>query len=191
MTIYSIDDVKPELPNEGALFWVAPDANVIGRVRVGPLVSIWFGATIRGDNDPVDIGSGTNIQENAILHTDHGFPLSVGKNCTIGHRAILHGCTIDSGVLIGMGATVLNGARIGKNSLVGACALVPENREIPDETLAIGVPAKIVRRLSKSEIVANAQIAKHYQDNVTRYINSLTVTDSLANLPKNAEMTIV
>ena len=178
MTLYSLENNQPSLPEDGRSFWIAPDANVIGRVHVGKLVSIWFGATIRGDNECVTIGAGTNIQENSVLHSDPGFPLVLGQNCTVGHMAIVHGCTIANGTLIGMGATVLNGARVGKNCLVGARALVTEGREIPDETLAIGMPAKVIRKLTDEEILANAQIARHYQENILRYINSLKIIGS-------------
>ena len=123
MPIYSLDDTAPILPEPGR-FWIAPDAHVIGKVRLGLDVGIWFGAVLRGDNELIDIGEGTNIQEGALLHTDMGAPLSVGAGCTIGHKAILHGCTIGENSLIGMGATILNHARIGANSLVGANALV-------------------------------------------------------------------
>ena len=134
MPIYSLDDINPILPEAGR-FWIAPDAHVIGRVRLGADVTLWFGCVLRGDNELIDIGEGANIQEGALLHTDMGFPLSVGPNCTIGHHAILHGCASGANALIGMGATVLNGAKIGANCLVGANALVTEGKTFPDNSL--------------------------------------------------------
>jgi carbonic anhydrase/acetyltransferase-like protein (isoleucine patch superfamily) len=146
MPTYSLDASSPELPAPGS-FWIAPDAHVIGKVRLAADVGIWFGAVLRGDNELIDIGLGTNIQEHAMLHTDMGFPLSIGAGCTIGHRAILHGCVIGANSLIGMGAIVLNGARIGRNCLVGAGALVTEGKEFPDNSLIVGAPAKAIRSL--------------------------------------------
>lgn len=146
MAIYAFEDFRPVLPENGR-FWVAPGAHVVGQVRIGADVSIWFGAVARGDNEPIDIGEGTNVQEGVMLHADPGFPLVIGAGCTIGHHAILHGCTVGAGTLIGMGATVLNGARIGANCLVGANALVTEGREFPDDSLIIGAPAREARPL--------------------------------------------
>jgi carbonic anhydrase/acetyltransferase-like protein (isoleucine patch superfamily) len=146
MPVYSLDDDNPELPPAGH-FWVAPDAHIIGKVRLLPDVSIWFGAVLRGDNEWIHIGKGSNVQEHAMLHTDMGFALHIGENCTIGHQAILHGCTVGDNSLIGMGAIILNGAKIGKNSLVGAGALVTEGREYPDNSLIVGSPAKAIRTL--------------------------------------------
>ena len=128
--IWELDGITPEI-GDGA--WVAPDANLIGKVVLGAAANVWFGATLRGDNEEIRIGRGTNIQENTVCHTDMGFPLVIGADCTIGHKAMLHGCTIGDGTLIGMGATVLNGAKIGKGCLIGACALITEGKEIPDE----------------------------------------------------------
>lgn len=146
MPIYALDDQEPTLP-EGGRYWVAPDAHVIGRVVLAEDVGVWFGAVIRGDNDPISIGAGTNIQEGAMLHSDPGSPLTVGAGVTVGHHAILHGCTVGSNSLIGMGATLLNGARIGSNCIVGANALVTEGKEFPDFSLIVGAPAKAVRTL--------------------------------------------
>ena len=122
--------------------WIAPDATLIGDVQVGRNAGFWFGVVIRGDNEPIVIGADTNVQEHTVMHTDPGFPLTIGEGCTIGHRAMLHGCTIGDNSLIGMGAIVLNGARIGKNSLVGAGALVTEGKEFPDNSLIVGSPAQ-------------------------------------------------
>lgn len=161
MPIYSLDDLHPELPEEGH-FFVAPDAHVIGRVRLGRDVGIWFGAVLRGDGEPIDIGDGSNIQEGCVVHTDPGAPVVVGTGCTIGHRAILHGCTIGDNVLVGMGATVLNHARIGANSLVGANALVTEGKEFPENSLIIGSPAKAVRTLDADAIATLRRSAEGY-----------------------------
>lgn len=168
MTIYALDGLSPELPGDGD-YWIAPDANVIGRVIVQSGVSIWFGATLRGDNDTITIGQGSNVQENTVMHTDMGFPLTIGRDCTIGHKAMLHGCTIGDETLIGMGATILNGARIGRNCLVGAGALVPEGKEIPDGSLVVGTPARVIRTLDDTAIKGLRRSAAHYRDNMRRF----------------------
>ncbi|SDI06357.1 gamma carbonic anhydrase family protein [Lutimaribacter saemankumensis] len=166
MTIYALDGVSPEIAEDT---WVAADANVIGRVVLEPGASVWFGATLRGDNEEIRIGAGTNVQENTVMHTDMGFPLLIGAGCTIGHKAMLHGCTIGENSLIGMGATVLNGAKIGRNCLIGAGALVTEGKEIPDNSLVMGSPGKVVRELDgKAEAMLRAS-AVHYQDNMRRF----------------------
>lgn len=146
MPLYALDGTRPETPAAGE-WWLAPDAHVIGRVRLAAGVGIWFGSVLRGDNEWITIGEGSNIQEGCVFHTDMGYPLTVGANCTIGHCAILHGCTIGENSLVGMGATVLNGARIGRNSLVGANALVTEGKEFPDNSLIVGSPARAIRTL--------------------------------------------
>jgi carbonic anhydrase/acetyltransferase-like protein (isoleucine patch superfamily) len=161
MPLYSLDGIAPETPPEGE-WWLAPDAHVIGRVRLAPGVGIWFGAVLRGDNELIAIGERSNIQEGCVLHTDMGFPLSVGAGCTIGHRAILHGCSIGDNSLIGMGATVLNGARIGRNSLVGANALVTEGKEFPDNSLIVGAPARAIRTLDETAAAGIAASARGY-----------------------------
>lgn len=172
MMLYELDGVKPNLPEDDD-YWIAPDANVIGRVTIGSAVSVWFGATIRGDNEPVRIGGGTNIQENTVVHSDPGFPLTIGENCTIGHKAMLHGCTIGDQSLIGMGATVLNGARVGNNCLIGAGALITEGKEIPDGSLVVGAPGKVVRTLDKTTVDGLLRSARHYQENMRRFRNGL------------------
>ncbi len=146
MPLYELDGVSPQTPAEGQ-YWVAPDAHVIGKVQIGEGVGIWFGAVLRGDNELIQIGRDTNIQEHAMLHTDMGFPMQIGEGCTIGHGAILHGCILGDNVLIGMGAIVLNGAKIGAGSLVGAGALVTEGKEFPPGSLIVGSPAKAIRTL--------------------------------------------
>lgn len=172
MTLYTLDGHAPELPEDND-FWVAPDANLIGKVRLGSGASVWFGATLRGDNELIDIGAGTNVQENTIMHTDMGYPLSVGANCTIGHKAMLHGCTIGAQSLIGMGATVLNGAKIGRNCLIGAGALVTEGKEIPDGSLVMGAPGKVIRALDEAAIAKLLASATNYQNNMRRFRDGL------------------
>jgi carbonic anhydrase/acetyltransferase-like protein (isoleucine patch superfamily) len=166
--IYSLDGIAPEVPDDAA-YWVAPDAHVIGAVHLARDVGIWFGAVLRGDNEPITIGEGTNIQEGAMLHTDMGFPMTIGAHCTIGHHAILHGCTIGDGALVGMGATVLNGARIGAGSLVGANALVTEGKSFPDRSLIVGSPAKAVRELDDATVEGLMRGAAGYVRNWKRF----------------------
>jgi len=148
MTVYGLDGVLPELPGKGQC-WIAPTASVIGQVRLGDDVSIWFGAVIRGDNEPIVVGERSNIQDLAVIHTDPGFPVTIGAGCTIGHRAILHGCTIGENSLVGMGAMVLNGATIGRNCMIGAGALIAEGKAIADNSLVVGMPGKVVRTLGE------------------------------------------
>ena len=166
MTLYALGDTTPELHDDT---WVAPDANLIGNVRLLAGASVWFGATLRGDNEEILIGEGSNVQENCVFHTDMGFPLTIGTNCTIGHKVMLHGCQIGNNSLIGMGATILNGARIGDNCLIGAGALIPEGKEIPDGSLVMGMPGKVVRQLDEAAIKGLELSALHYQDNMRRF----------------------
>ena len=168
MPIHSLDADSPDLPAAGQ-FWVAPDAQVIGKVRLARDVGVWFGAVLRGDNELIEIGEGSNIQEHSMLHTDMGFPLTVGRGCTIGHRAILHGCTIGDNSLVGMGAIVLNGAKIGKNCLVGAGALVTEGKEFPDNSLIVGVPEKAIRTLDEKAVAGLQASATNYVANWKRF----------------------
>lgn len=172
MTLYSLDGRTPVLP-DGGEFWIAPDANIIGQVIISTGCSIWFGSTLRGDNEAITLGEGSNIQENCVLHTDMGFPLTIGKNCTIGHKAMLHGCTIGEQSLIGMGATVLNGARIGKNCLIGAGALIGEGKEITDGSLVVGMPGRVIRKLDQIAIDGLLKTAIGYQNNLRRFRNGL------------------
>ena len=144
MAIYELDGIKPEFPEDG-LYWVAETATVIGKVKLHTNVSIWYGSVLRGDNEWIEINTRSQVQDNATLHTDPGFPLTIGRDCVIGHNVVLHGCTIGDGSLIGMGAIVLNGAKIGTNSLVGAGAVVTEGKTYPDNSLILGAPAKAVR----------------------------------------------
>ena len=164
--IYALGDLTPDIDADT---WVAPDANVIGRVRLKAGASVWFTATLRGDNEWIEVGPGSNVQEGSTLHTDMGYPLTIGRDCTIGHNVILHGCTIGDESLIGMGAAVLNGARIGRNCLIGAGALITEGKEIPDGSLVMGAPGKVVRQLDAAAFANLRASARHYQDNMRRY----------------------
>lgn len=161
MPVYSLDGHNPQF-EERTSNWIAPDATLVGKVIIGRNVSLWFGVVLRGDNEPITIGANTNVQEHCVMHTDMGFPLTVGEGCTIGHRAMLHGCTIGDNSLIGIGAIVLNGAKIGKNSLVGAGALVTEGKEFPDNALIVGSPARVIRLLDDAAIARLKQSAKTY-----------------------------
>jgi carbonic anhydrase/acetyltransferase-like protein (isoleucine patch superfamily) len=172
MPLYALDQDEPTVP-AGDRCWIAPDAHVIGRVTLGDDVGVWFGAVIRGDNEPIEVGDGTNIQEGAMLHADPGFPLVIGSGCTIGHHAIVHGCTIGSNTLVGMGATILNGARIGRNCLIGAGALVTEGKEFPDNSLIVGAPAKFKRELDPGEIERLHVSSATYIRNAERFRRSL------------------
>jgi carbonic anhydrase/acetyltransferase-like protein (isoleucine patch superfamily) len=146
MPLYELDGVAPKLPASGR-FWIAPDAALIGNVEIAEETSVWFQAVLRGDNERILVGRRSNVQDGSLFHTDPGFPLTVGEACTIGHHAILHGCTIGDGALVGMGATILNGARIGAQSIVGAGALVTEGKEFPAKSLIVGAPARAIRML--------------------------------------------
>ncbi|WP_413718906.1 gamma carbonic anhydrase family protein [Silicimonas sp. MF1-12-2] len=172
MTIYALDGISPTLPEDGD-FWVAPDANLIGRVILKSGASVWFGATLRGDNEPITIGEGSNIQENCVIHTDLGYPCTVGRDCTIGHKAMLHGCTIKDGSLIGMGATILNGAVIGEGCIIGAGALIAEGKEIPDGSLVMGVPGKVVRQLDEAARTGIPSSAEHYRTRMRHFRTAL------------------
>jgi len=174
MPIYALDEHTPQLPER---YWVAPDAHVIGRVRLGLDANIWFGAVLRADNDTIEIGAGTNIQDGVMVHADPGFPVFVGAGCSVGHHAILHGCTVAAGALIGMGATVLNGARIGANCLVGANALVTEGKEFADNSLIVGAPAKAVRTLDPAVIARFQKDAVRYVERSRRYAAGLKRID--------------
>jgi carbonic anhydrase/acetyltransferase-like protein (isoleucine patch superfamily) len=148
MAIYELDGQAPEFPSEGN-YWVAENATLIGRVRLKDDASVWFGSVLRGDNEWIELGERSQIQDNATLHTDPGFPLTIGANCVIGHNVILHGCTIGDESLIGMGAIMLNGAKVGRNCLVGAGAVVTEGKTFPDNSLIVGAPARVIRTLDE------------------------------------------
>lgn len=172
MPLYSFESRRPQLPPEGS-FWIAPEASVIGDVRIGRDVGIWFGAALRGDNEPIVVGARSNIQELCTLHTDMGYPLEIGEECTVGHNAILHGCVIGDGSLVGMGAVVLNGARIGRGCLVGAGALITEGKVFPDHSLIVGAPAKAIRTLNSSAVEALRASAEHYVERWRRFASGL------------------
>lgn len=164
--IWELDGIAPEIADDA---WIAPDAQIIGRVLIEPGASIWWGAVLRGDNEEIRIGRGSNVQDLCCLHTDPGFPLTIGANVTVGHRAMLHGCTIADASLIGMGATVLNGARIGSGSLIGASALVSEGKEIPDRVLVMGAPGRVVREIDDAQYQDLLDSAARYQANGARF----------------------
>ena len=166
MAIYRLGD---DMPDIAASAWVAESAQVIGRVRMGENASVWYGAVLRGDNDWITLGAGSNVQDGSVLHTDHGFPLTLGQNVTIGHQVMLHGCTVGDNSLVGMGSIVLNNARIGKNSIVGAGALVTEGKEFPDGVLIVGSPAKVVRALTPEQIARLQATAEHYVEQKLRH----------------------
>ncbi|GJD77865.1 gamma carbonic anhydrase family protein [Methylobacterium gregans] len=175
MSLYALDGHAPVLADDSV--WVAPGAHVIGQVHLGARASVWFGAVLRGDNEPMRVGAGTNIQDGAVLHSDPGFPLTIGDGVTVGHRAIVHGCTIGDGTLIGMGATILNGARIGRGCIVGANALVKEGAEFPDGSLIVGMPAKSVRSLDEAGAADLRRLAEHYVANARRFAAGLVRQD--------------
>ena len=168
--IWELDGIAPEIADDA---WIAPDAQIIGRVVIEPGASIWWGAVLRGDNEEIRIGRGSNVQDLCCLHTDPGFPLTIGEGCTIGHRAIVHGCTIGDNSLIGMGATVLNGAIIGNNCLVGANALVTEGKVFPDNSLIVGSPAKAIRTLDAEAVEGLKRSAESYVRNWQRFSRGL------------------
>ncbi|WP_316859897.1 gamma carbonic anhydrase family protein [uncultured Cohaesibacter sp.] len=172
MPLYQLGQSEPQLPSDGQ-YWIAPTACLIGKVIVGHEASVWFGSVLRGDNEPITIGDRSNIQESCTLHTDMGYPLTIGKDCTIGHNVILHGCTIADNSLIGMGAVILNGARIGRNCLIGAKALIPEGKVIPDNSLVMGMPGKVVRQLDEEAIRGLSRSAAHYVANWKRFSEEL------------------
>jgi carbonic anhydrase/acetyltransferase-like protein (isoleucine patch superfamily) len=170
--IYELDGQKPDLPEPGR-YWVAPSAAVIGKVRLKTDCSIWFGAVLRGDNEWIELGERSQIQDNATLHTDLGFPITIGPGCVIGHSVILHGCSIGPHTLIGMGAIVLNGARIGANCIVGAGALITEGKSFPEKSLIVGTPARAIRTLDETAAVGIADGAEFYVGNFKRYAKGL------------------
>jgi carbonic anhydrase/acetyltransferase-like protein (isoleucine patch superfamily) len=169
--IYSLDGVTPQIHPDA---WIAPTAVLIGRVVVEAGASIWFGAVLRGDNEEIRVGAGSNVQENSVLHTDMGYPLTIGVNCTIGHKAMVHGCIIGDQTLIGMSATILNGAKIGSLCLVGAASLVTEGKDIPDGSLVMGSPAKVIRSLDDAARARLLLSAESYQRNARRFAKGLT-----------------
>lgn len=172
MPIYSLQGEAPQLPKEGS-FWIAPNAILIGKVRLLRGSSVWFGAVLRGDNDWITVGENSNIQDNAVLHTDAGIPLEVGRNVTVGHSVTLHGCTVGDNCIVGTGATLLNRCKIGANSVVGAHALVAEGKEFPEKSLILGVPARVARKLSDEDSAMLTLASTHYVENAQRYAQGL------------------
>ncbi len=170
MPIFSLGEKTPQL---GAGVWVAPNATVIGDVRLAANVSIWWNAVLRGDNDPISIGANSNIQDGSVLHTDEGVPMTLGSDVTVGHLVMLHGCTVGDGSLIGIGSVVLNRAVIGKGCIVGANTLIPEGKAYPDRVLIVGSPGRVIRELSDEDVLRLKASAAHYVDNAARYRKSL------------------
>lgn len=168
MAVYRFGDKVPELP-EGDEYWIAPNAQVMGNVILKKNASVWFGAVLRGDNDPITVGENSNVQDNSVLHTDYGSPLVIGANVTVGHKVMMHGCTIGDGTLVGIGAIVLNGAVIGKNCLIGAGTLITENKTFPDNVMILGSPGKVVRELSPEQAARMAFGARGYVENWKRF----------------------
>ena len=173
MSVYNLGSVTPELPNDDE-YWIAPTAAVMGRVVLKKNASVWWGAVLRGDNDPIVIGEGSNVQDGSVLHTDTGSPLIIGANVTVGHLVMLHGCTIGDNTLVGIGSIILNGAKIGKNCLIGANCLITEGKEIPDNSLVMGAPGKVVRELSAEQAAMMSAGSQHYVQNWKRYKRELT-----------------
>jgi len=170
VSIYSLDGVTPKLADD---VYVAPNAQVMGNVEMDAESSVWFGAVLRGDNDLIKIGPRSNVQDNSVLHTDPGMPLTIGEGVIIGHQVILHGCTIGDNTLIGIGATVLNGAKIGKNCLIGAHALITEGKDIPDRSMVVGAPGKVIRTLNEQQIAMLKLNAEVYVANAKRFKTGL------------------
>lgn len=176
MALYSIDGIEPELPENGD-YWIADSAEVMGRVKLEPRASVWFAAVVRGDNDLITIGEDSNVQDGAVIHTDPGVEVRIGKGVTIGHQAMLHGCTVGDYSLIGIGATVLNGVTIGKNCLIGAHAFIPEGREIPDNSMVLGAPGKVVKEIGPEMVKVLEASAASYVKNHQRFKKGLKKID--------------
>lgn len=172
MSVYALGALAPQVPSEDE-YWIAPTASVMGDVILKKNASIWWGAVARGDTDTLTIGENSNVQDGSVLHADHGIPLIIGANVTVGHMVMLHGCTIGDNSLIGIGSIVLNGAKIGKNCLIGAGALIPEGREIPDNSLVMGAPGKVVREVSEQQAMGLKMSALHYVENWKRFRRDL------------------
>ena len=172
MALYELDGVRVATPGPGR-FWVADNATVVGRVTLEADTSVWFNTVIRGDAEPIHVGEGTNIQEGCVLHTDPGYPLTIGKRSLIGHMAMLHGCTICSNTLVGIGAIVLNGGKIGDNCIIGAHTILAENKEIPSGSVVIGVPGKIVRQIRPEDIAKIKEDVQHYIENSRRFAKGM------------------
>ncbi|MEQ8325781.1 gamma carbonic anhydrase family protein [Parvibaculum sp.] len=176
MPVYAIGEKKPILPGESE-YWIAPNAEVMGNVKLERNASVWFGAVLRGDNELITIGENSNVQDGSVLHTDPGSPLTIEANVTIGHMVMLHGCTIGEGSLVGIGSIILNNTKIGKGCLIGANTLISENKEIPDYSMVLGSPGKVVRTLDKETAAALKMSADHYVENWKKYAAGLTRLD--------------
>jgi carbonic anhydrase/acetyltransferase-like protein (isoleucine patch superfamily) len=172
MTLHGLGGERPQLPDNGE-YWIAENATLIGKVRLGSETSVWFGSVLRGDNEPIDIGARTNIQDLCVIHTDPGYPAKIGEGCTVGHRAILHGCTIGANSLVGMGAIILNGATVGENCIIGAGALIGENKVIPDNSLVVGMPGRVIRTLDDAAAEQLRLSAQIYIDRWKHYVREL------------------
>ena len=172
MALYELDGVKVETPTSGN-FWVAPNAVLLGKVRIEDDASVWFGAVLRGDNELITVGARSNVQDGCVLHTDPGFPLTIDPDCTIGHMVMLHGCTIGRGSLIGIGSIILNGAKIGVECLIGANTLIAEGKEIPPRSMVLGSPGKIVRQLTDDDVKRFGGAAGRYVANARRFAAGL------------------
>ena len=180
MTIYKVEDLVPDLPLGGD-FWVAEEAVVAGKVRLARGVSVWFGAVLRAEDEWIDIGERSNIQDGCVIHVDPGYPVKIGRNCTIGHRAVVHGCTIGNNTLVGMSVTILNGARIGNNCLIGAHCLITEGKVIPDSSLVLGAPGKVARVLDADTIDKLPLTAQRYEARWRRYLRAERLMPASAN----------
>jgi carbonic anhydrase/acetyltransferase-like protein (isoleucine patch superfamily) len=172
MRIFDLDGAGVEWPEDGQC-WVAPTAVLIGKVRLDSMSSVWFSTVIRGDNELIHIGQNTNIQDGCVLHTDMGYPLVIGPDCTVGHMAMLHGCTVARNSLIGIGATLLNGVKVGENCIIGAHTLLPQGKEIPDNSLVMGTPGRVVREIRPEEFPNITALSRHYMKNWQRYKKGL------------------
>ena len=170
MALFELDGVRVSTPGDGK-FWVAPNAVLLGKVRLEEGASVWFGAVLRGDNELITVGARSNVQDGSVLHTDPGFPLTIGADCTVGHMVMLHGCTIGRGSLIGIGSIILNGAKIGEDCVIGANTLIPEGKNIPARSMVMGSPGKIVRQLTDDDVKRFGGAAGRYVDNWKRYAN--------------------
>lgn len=171
MPLYRLGDKQPQVGHNA---WIAPNATVIGNVHLGANASIWWNATLRGDNDPIYIGDNSNIQDGSVLHTDEGFPMHIGNDVTVGHLVMLHGCTVGDGSLIGIGSVILNRAIIGKGCIVGANTLIPEGKVFPDRVLIVGSPGKVIRQLTDDDVAKLKKSAEHYVANARRYSDTLS-----------------
>ncbi len=176
MAVFALGNVRPLLPPQGE-YWIAPNAQVMGNVKLEKNASVWFSAVLRGDNELITVGENSNVQDGSVLHTDMGAPLTIGRNVTVGHLVMLHGCTIGDGTLIGIGSVILNHTKIGKNCIIGANTLIPEGKDIPDNSMVMGSPGKVVRQLGEDTAAMLQISADHYVENWQRYARDLKAVD--------------